>query len=181
MAGTEYRVYKIKTSVAMPDPDMPQPRWHHILFVETNDPVSGSGRTFHVTGDITNPRGMLYDTRLDPSPSTWENIYSRTFLGFIISTGFAESWDQRLRLLPTPPQQKAFNVRTMKTEPFKSKDTLTFYEDGEQRLPLIKCTEWVEREALPAIWSLLRRTGDGIGDLDLEEFFDAENARWRPQ
>ena len=53
--------------------------------------------------------------------------------------------------LPPPPRQKAFNVKTMKTEPIKLWHPLTFYDSGEARAPLKKCTEWVEQDAIPAL------------------------------
>jgi hypothetical protein len=60
-------------------------------------------------------------------------------------------WDRVLRSVPAPPQQKAFNIKKMKTEPFKTQSPLTFYEPGEPRRPLVKCTEWTLERALPAL------------------------------
>jgi hypothetical protein len=39
----------------------------------------------------------------------------------------------------------------MRTEPFKALNPLTFYEQGEARRPLIKCTEWTNDRAIPAL------------------------------
>lgn len=63
----------------------------------------------------------------------------------------ATLWEQVLLATPTPPKQKAFNIATMTTEPFKTLNPLTFYNPGEPRRPLMKCTEWTEQYAIPAL------------------------------
>ncbi|CAI6091438.1 unnamed protein product [Clonostachys chloroleuca] len=66
-----------------------------------------------------------------------------------------DQWDSVLRSLPTPPQQKASNPSKQgRVEPFKEKigrHEFVFYEPGEERQPLWKCTEWVEDYAIPAL------------------------------
>ncbi|GJP94470.1 hypothetical protein CBS63078_9245 [Aspergillus niger] len=114
----------------MPDPDLPSPRYHTAIFVET-DPVTGSGTIHELTGDITSPEGMYYESKLALRPESIDNFFSRTLLA--------------------PPQQKAFNVKRMKTEPFQRLSPLEFYEEGEERRPLVKCTEWVVGKAIPAL------------------------------
>lgn len=54
-----YKMYEIGYTIAIPDPDMPSPRYHNVIFVETGP--DGSGIIHHVTGDITS--GMYYDTK----------------------------------------------------------------------------------------------------------------------
>ncbi|KAK4096463.1 hypothetical protein N658DRAFT_458665 [Parathielavia hyrcaniae] len=147
---TSYRVYKLKFELAMQDPDMPAPRFHHVIFVESN-PTDGSGVKFHVTGDITSGSGMKYESTSDPNPASSDTNYTKELLGYTSAKNFKALWDATLTACPTPPQQKAFNVRTMKTEPFKTLNPLTFYEPGEERRPLRKCTEWTEEQAIPAL------------------------------
>ncbi|KAI1770155.1 hypothetical protein F4818DRAFT_434108 [Hypoxylon cercidicola] len=127
-----YAVYKLRFNLAMQDPDVPGTRYHTVLFVETNP--DKSGRMYHVTGDITS--GMTFDTKSYHNPELSQNLHTKEFI---------------LATVPAPEKQKAFNIRTMKTEPFKTWDPLTFYEPGEQRRPLFKCTEWTEQRAIPAL------------------------------
>ncbi|PYH30546.1 uncharacterized protein BO87DRAFT_379665 [Aspergillus neoniger CBS 115656] len=147
---SHYPVYIIRTHLAMPDPDLPSPRYHTAIFVET-DPVTGSGTIHEVTGDITSPEGMHYETKLGARPESDENFFSRMLLRMTNAANYPDSWDKVRRELPAPPQQKAFNIKRMKTEPFKRLLPLEFYEDGEERRPLVKCTEWVADKAIPAL------------------------------
>ncbi len=135
-----YGVYKLKFNIAFPDPDMPQPRYHHIIFVETG--ADGSGIKFHVTGDITS--GMKYESKPYHNPRNSNTPYTSEFLGYTSCGTVPDQWDALLGQLPPPPRQNAFNMKTMKTEPFKSDNPSTFYEPGEARQPLRKCTEWTE-------------------------------------
>ena len=50
---------------------------------------------------------------------------------------------------PAPGRQKAFNPRTMSTEPVKPDGG--FYEDGKPRVGLRKCIEWTLEQAIPAL------------------------------
>ncbi|TPR12034.1 Fungal specific transcription factor domain family protein [Aspergillus niger] len=106
---THYPVYIIRTHLAMPDPDLPSPRYHTAIFVEI-DPVTGSGTINEVTGDITSPEGMYCESKLAPQPESVDNIFSRTLLGMTDEAHYPNSWDNVLRDIPAPPQQKAFNV-----------------------------------------------------------------------
>ncbi|KAL4876940.1 hypothetical protein BJY04DRAFT_222617 [Aspergillus karnatakaensis] len=143
---TYHEVYLAEFPLAMQDPDMPQPRYHTTIFVKTNP--DNTGTIHHVTGDVTSAAGMSYTPRPhDPL----EPLHSLERLGVTPAAAHPHEWEKLLSSLPTPLQQKAFNVKTMKTEPFKTKDPLTFYETGEERRPLVKCTEWVLERALPAL------------------------------
>ncbi|KAL2140464.1 hypothetical protein VTI28DRAFT_3782 [Corynascus sepedonium] len=124
----QYRVFKLKFKLAMQDPDMPQPRYHHIIFVESN-PKDGSGIKFHNS----------------------KTLHSSELLGWTDAANFKNKFDQVLKACPPPPQQKAFNTKTMKNELFKTKSPLTFYGPNEKRRPLKKCTEWTEEQAIPAL------------------------------
>ncbi|KAJ9241027.1 hypothetical protein DTO271D3_1120 [Paecilomyces variotii] len=144
-----YKVYKLKLNLAMQDPDMPPPRYHTIIFVETNAQGSGSGIKHHVTGDIVS--GMHYESKLYPNPDISESLYSKELIGYTVASTYPHAWDEILKNVPPPPKQKAFNSKTMRTEPVKSWNPLTFYEPGEPRQLLMKCTEWTEQKAIPAL------------------------------
>ncbi|PWY96702.1 hypothetical protein BO94DRAFT_530080 [Aspergillus sclerotioniger CBS 115572] len=146
----EYSVYLIKTHLAIQDPDLPSPRYHTTIFVET-DPITGSGHIHEVDGDITSREGMHYHSRSAPRPETSDTFFSRTLLGHTPAAGYPETWDTVLKAVPPPPQQKAFNIKRMQTEPFKSLSPLVFYENGEERGPLMKCPEWVVDKAIPVL------------------------------
>ncbi|KAI1421886.1 hypothetical protein F5Y12DRAFT_664998 [Xylaria sp. FL1777] len=143
-----YGVYMLKFTILFEDPDMPQPRYHHVIFVETE--ADGSGIKFEVTGDITS--GMTYESKPYHNPRHSNTQYTSHFLGYTPCGTVPDQWDALLSQLPPPAKQKAFNIKTMKTEPFKSAEPLTFYQPGEARRPLRKCTEWTEEQALPALY-----------------------------
>jgi len=142
-----YSVYKIRYTIAIPDPDMPSPRYHNVIFVES-DP-NGNGIIHHVTGDITS--GMYYDTKKAKRPEESESFYAKEFLGAIKASDYPHKMDQVLRAQPPPPKQKNFNIKTMKTEQMKPDGT--FYELSEPRPPMIKCTEWTVNQAIPALYA----------------------------
>lgn len=128
---------------------MPWPRYHTTLFVPIEK--DGKGHLHHVTGDITSSNGMEYDKKFRDAPEESQTFFSKELLGYTDVQGYPGSWDRVLKRLPTPPQQKAFNMKTMKNEPFKTRSPLTFYEPGEPRKPLWKCTEWTLEYAIPAL------------------------------
>ncbi|KAJ4864781.1 hypothetical protein T069G_01311 [Trichoderma breve] len=142
-----YSVYKLKFTLAVQDPDMPSPRYHTVIFVETD--VDASGTKFHVIGDITS--GMSYESTTFHIEDNSQPLHSKELLGYTKAVNFKQEWDSILKNLPPPPKQKAFNIETMKTEPVKEWDPLTFYNPGEHRKPLVKCTEWTEKQAIPAL------------------------------
>ncbi|KAI1383593.1 uncharacterized protein F4822DRAFT_82222 [Hypoxylon trugodes] len=143
-----YRVYKLKSKVSVPDPDIVGERFHHSIFVESN--ADGSGMKFHVTGDIT--AGMKYEIQERFNPDGADMEHTKEPLGFTDRGTFPKQWDEILSQQAPPPKQKAFNIKTLKTEPVKTWEPLTFYAPGEQREPLWKCTEWTEYQALPALY-----------------------------
>ncbi|KAF4336745.1 hypothetical protein FBEOM_9376 [Fusarium beomiforme] len=153
MTPTCYPVYKVKSFMALPDPHMPPGRFHHTIFVETSQ--DGSGSRYHVTGDVTSPNGMIYESRESPDPAQLEAFHCKECLGYTTSDVHPEQWNSLLASLPTPPQQKASNPKNQgRVEPFKEKIhdyEYVFYNPGEERESLWKCTEWVEWYALPAL------------------------------
>lgn len=142
-----YKVYKIRYTIAIPDPDMPSPRYHNVIFVETGP--DGSGIIHHVTGDITS--GMYYDTKRGRRPEESESFYAKEYLGVVKTSDYPHRVDQVLRAQPPLPKQKHFNVKTMKMEQIKPDGT--FYAPGEPRRPMIKCTEWTVNQAIPALYA----------------------------
>lgn len=143
-----FNVYKIRYGPVEPqDPDITGVRYHHVIFVETTS--DGSGMIHHVTGDLV--AGMHYESNPSPRPEDDETrrLHDKEFLGTVLASSHPMAFDRVLKAQPPPPRQKKFNVRTMKMEPFKPDGS--FYEMGERRRPLIKCTEWTERQAIPAL------------------------------
>lgn len=144
-----YRVYKVQFPLTMKDPDItdPAPRYHNIIWVET---VPGkNGIKHHVTGDLV--KGMYYEGVAYHHPSN-----SKTKPAAFDCLGYTDKspaeWDAFIKKnVPAPPPQKAFNTKTMKTEPFKLANPLTFYAPGEPRKPLRKCTEWTNQDAIPKL------------------------------
>lgn len=141
----KYRVYKTKDSTALPDPDMPQPRYHTYIFVETE--TSGSGYVHQVTGDLV--AGMRYEAKFAERPEDSEAFHSKDFLGAVSSLAYPSSIDKICRAQPPPGRRKAVNIRSGRTEPVKIDGT--FYAPGETRPQLFKCTEWTEQLAIPAL------------------------------
>jgi hypothetical protein len=141
-------VYKVKFTLAVQDPDVEGERQHTTLFVATSE--ESSGDLFHVTGDITSAGGMIYERKKRDDPRLSQSFHSKTAIGITTPANYPQSWDTILQTW-TPPQQKAFNMKTMRTEPFKTLNPLVFYEPGEPRKQLIKCTEWTEQFAIPTL------------------------------
>ncbi|KAL2862532.1 uncharacterized protein BJX67DRAFT_366190 [Aspergillus lucknowensis] len=140
-------------TLAVQDPDTPGPRYHTGIFVKTAE--DGGGVFHQVTGDITSVDGMQYTPTHEPAPEISESFHSVEKIGVTPVEKYPHEWERVLRGVPPPPQQKAFNVKTMRTEPFKTRDPLMFYGPGEMRKSLVKCTEWTLERAIPA----LRREG----------------------
>src|SRR5699024_3851855 len=96
-----------------------------------------------VTGGISSPRGMCVTIRTSRALLSSPKLPTRS------------SWRRIPNQLPAPPQQKAFGMKTRQAEPFKTiiMNPLVFYEPGEERKPLVKCTEWTLDTAIPALKS----------------------------
>ncbi|KAI9722444.1 MAG: hypothetical protein M1828_004811 [Chrysothrix sp. TS-e1954] len=156
-----YQVYRVRHTVALIDPDVPQPRYHHSVFVVTS-PETGSGYIHNVVGDITSANGVSYQMKPSEDPRDSRSFHDMALIGYVARANYPDSFGSLLSGLPTPPKQKSFNPKTMKTEPIKSDGC--FYAPGEPRRPLVKCTEWTEQDAIPALHSsgmLLQRSQTG--------------------
>lgn len=150
-----YNVFKVKYHLAMQDPDEPQTRYHTILFVEKDPSPAGNGGGYihNVTGDLTSPSGMYYETKYEHSrPETCETFHRKEFLGRVRAVDYhASAVDEICRARPPPQRQKAFNPRTMRTEACRPDGE--FYSDlGEMRPPYFKCTEWTEEKVIRALY-----------------------------
>lgn len=142
-----YPIYRILYKIALPDPDMPQPRYHNILFVETN-PVARSGTMHEVSGVIT--CGMSYASSPDrPNPESDEMFFRKELIGVVGVEEYPDAFESVLRGIPPPKRQKAFNVRTMRTEQIRPEGGL--YGEGEERPRMAKCAEWTVEGAIPAL------------------------------
>jgi hypothetical protein len=94
---------------------------------------------------------MTYQKKSFGKPEHSKSFNSKEFLGYTDAASHPKQWDNLLRTAPPPPKQKAFNVKTMKKEQVRTGNPPTFCKPGEARLPLIKCTEWTEQRAIPAL------------------------------
>ncbi|OAA54602.1 hypothetical protein SPI_08848 [Niveomyces insectorum RCEF 264] len=174
----QYNVWKLRFSLAIQDPDTTGTRYHTTIFVETN--ADQSGIMYHVVGDITS--GMTYQKKAYGKPEGSMTFHSKEFLGFTAAGTFPEQWDSLLSTVPPPERQKAFNMKTMKTELVKNWNPLTFYEPREARRPPVKCTEWAEQRALPALEEvgllLQYETADSMPSAEQSSFNVGGSSDW---
>lgn len=142
-----FNVYKVRYRLAIQDPDGPGLRYHTVIFVESE--ADQTGWSHDVNGDLVSHSGMTYQRTRGDRPETSETFFNKELLGTVSEFHYPAAFDAVCTAQPAPPRQKAFNMATMKTEPCKPDGT--FYQPGEPRRPLIKCTEWTERQAIPAL------------------------------
>ncbi|KAK6499411.1 hypothetical protein TWF506_004038 [Arthrobotrys conoides] len=144
---THFPVYRIENTLSIPDPDLPTPRYHNKIFIKTWEDGYKSGRTCHVIGDLVS--GMTYNTRIDQDPELDPMFFAKHFLGFLKPQDYPDRVNEVLEVLPPPGRQKSFNRERMRTEQHKSPGV--FFEEGEERPRLVKCTEWIMEQAIPAL------------------------------
>ena len=140
-----FEVYKVRYKLAMADPDMPSPRYHTVIFVRTKP--NGDGIIHHVTGDLVS--GMQYQSKSAKRPEDSQTFHNKELLGVVETTTYPDAFNQTCQQQPPPPKQKKFNPATHKTEQMKPDGS--FYKQGETKPPMVKCTEWTERQAIPAL------------------------------
>lgn len=92
----QYPVFINRFNLSIPDPDLPTPRYHTTLFVQTHP--NGHGHTHQVTGDITSSVRMRYQTSTsEENPGQSETFHSKEHLDFtdasIYDTG---AWEEVL-------------------------------------------------------------------------------------
>ena len=141
-----FNVYKVRDGPVIADPDMPGTRYHTFIYVETD--FGGSGFKHHVTGDLV--AGMHYERKKEQRPEESETFHDKQSLGSVTVSAYPACFDSILANLAPPPRQKAFNPATMRTEPVKPDGT--FCSNDEARPRLVKCTEWIEVQAIPALY-----------------------------
>jgi hypothetical protein len=140
-----YDVYKVRYGPVLADPDVPGTRYHTVIFVQTE--TDGRGYIHHVTGDLVT--GMRYERKPGSRPENSHTFHDKTLLGRVAKSKYPAELDRVCQAQPAPPRQKAFNTKTMKTEPVKPDGT--FYGPGDPRPKLVKCTEWTENQVIPAL------------------------------
>ncbi|KAH7383541.1 hypothetical protein BKA64DRAFT_682543 [Cadophora sp. MPI-SDFR-AT-0126] len=143
----EIPVYKIKYTLAIPDPFMNQPRHHTVLFLPVPSHPSGSGTIHHVIGDLVS--GMSYACRLEPKPESVDTFYSRELLGHVNEDDYPKAFEDILKRLDPPPMQRRFSTKTMRIE--QCKPDGSWYEEGEVKGRTWKCAEWIDEKAVPAL------------------------------
>jgi hypothetical protein len=139
---SDYRqVFLVKFALPMQDPDLPSPRYHTTLFVETEP--NGNGTIHQVTGDIASSASMHYAPTPSEPPERMPEFHTSQILGVTPVSKHPGEWQRALESILASPQQKAFNIKT--------KTPLMFYEPGEPRRRLVKCTEWTMERAIPEL------------------------------
>jgi hypothetical protein len=99
--ATGHPLYKIKYSLSLPDPIMPQPRHHTALFVPLTSSPNSPGTIHHVIGDLVS--GMAYVSRSEPPPEENQMFFSRELLGFVSTDDYPKKAEKTLRGVPAPP------------------------------------------------------------------------------
>jgi hypothetical protein len=112
--------------------------------VETQD--DKSGYIHHVVGDLVG--GMRYEQKAALQPEQSQTFHAKQLLGRVEERNYPRVHAICVQQ-PPPGKQKRFNPKTMRTEPIKPNGD--FYEPGEPRPKLIKCTEWTLEGAIPAL------------------------------
>ncbi|KAJ5145913.1 uncharacterized protein N7515_000477 [Penicillium bovifimosum] len=138
-----YEVYLARYNLEIQNPDMQGPRYHTAIFVKTA--ADKSGTLHHVTGDITSMNGMVYIPQPRQYPEYSQSFHSLEKLGVTPMFKHPADWGA-YRRRPADGVQHQDNENRAIEDP-----ALTFYEPGEPRRPLVKCTEWTLEGALPAL------------------------------
>ncbi|KAM0815198.1 hypothetical protein AB5N19_00992 [Seiridium cardinale] len=83
---------------------------------------------------------MYYEAKPYHNPDRSETLYAKELIGYTEASTHTTDWEVVLNNVPAPPKQKAFTAKTMRTEPVKSWEPLTFYKSGEAQQPLKKAS-----------------------------------------
>ncbi|KAI0107553.1 hypothetical protein GGR51DRAFT_559358 [Nemania sp. FL0031] len=141
-----YIVWKLRFKQPRQDPEAREIRYHTALFIETGS--DNSGTLYHVAGSLD--VGMRYEVKEFRDPAQSRAFHSKEIIGHTSYTNYTR-WDSFLRGVPPPGRQMAVNPYTGEWEQVKRWNPLTFYRPGEPRPPLVRCTDWVEQRAIPAL------------------------------
>lgn len=145
MAST-FRAYKVQRKLALQDPDFNYTRYHTAIFVETNA-KDGSGRIHEVNGDMVT--GMSYRSIVAPSFEDSEGFHASYYLGTVDAANHPAAVDDLLGTIPPPPRQKVFSPS--KRSYVRCRPDGSPYGAEESVPALVKCTEWTEQRAIPAL------------------------------
>ncbi|PMD60407.1 uncharacterized protein K444DRAFT_392267 [Hyaloscypha bicolor E] len=104
--ATGHPLYKTKYSLSLPDPMIPQPRHHTVLFVPLTSSSDSPGTIHHVIGNLVS--GMAYASRSEPPPEENEMFFSRELLGSVSTDDYPKKAEKTLREVPVPPVQRKF-------------------------------------------------------------------------
>jgi len=104
------------------------------------------GIIHHDVGDLVT--GMAYQKKSALQPENSQTFHAKQLLGKVKESKAAQI-EQICTQQPAPAKQEKFNPKTMKNEPIKANGD--FYQPGEPRARLIKCTEWTVERAIPAL------------------------------
>lgn len=145
--STHYEVYKVKYYLSMQNPEETEMRYHTVIFVTTDN--NGDGYIHNVNGDITT--GMTYQVKRDVKPENSPSFHRKDFLGLVQKSKYPSSEVDRVcKSVPPPHGQKRFNTQTMRYGQIKPDGS--FYDPEEPRPRYLKCTEWTENKAIPALF-----------------------------
>lgn len=136
----------------MQDPRYAEPSGSHSHIRRDITPRDQApGTKHHVTGDIV--QGMHYESKPYQNPDRSENLHSKELIGYTAASTSPNTFGSVLQGVPAPTKSEGLQrkKKTMRTEPVKSWNPPTFYEPGESRRPLVKCTEWTEQQATPTL------------------------------
>ncbi|KAL9109182.1 MAG: hypothetical protein Q9227_006107 [Pyrenula ochraceoflavens] len=142
-----YPVYKAQYHLSLQDPSLPGPRYHTVIFILTSFPFPGHGIVHHVTGDLVT--GYTYSTRPEPPFDSSPTFHASQYLGQTDVATYPRAIDDLLKQLPAPPRQRVFSPGKMAY--VRCRQDGTVYGEGEEVPELEKCTEWIERKAIPAL------------------------------
>lgn len=132
-----------------PDPDFDYQRFHNAIFVRTE--INGGGHLHHVTGSVEVEGGMAYEDTLYPYPPEMSTkFYYSEYLGTISPLNYPTALNNILRSLPTPPRQRRPDFYMNRLERCKADGTP--YGPEEHVPPLMKCTEWTQKLAIPTLF-----------------------------
>lgn len=147
MSSSTYDVYRVETSLAMPDPMMgPGTRYHNAIFVATG--LFKAGRFLQDEGAIGDRGGMIFTEKQGEDPEESDTYHQRYYVGKSLHSDYTRLVEL-LQAIPPPQRQRMFNPVSMTTE--QCKPDGTFYSPGEPRPPYMKCTEWTLQKAIPTL------------------------------
>lgn len=106
MSGPQwYPVSKLRFNLAMQDPNMPSPRFHTLIFIETSVGGLGTGIKHHITGDIVT--GIYYESRPSHNPDRSECLHHKERIGYTRALTYLQEFDEILLAVQAPTKHIA--------------------------------------------------------------------------